>query len=176
MNVAIIGAGALGRSFALACARAGLPVTLEDVMPDKLRQAGVEFASLGHAVRLVSTVEDAVAEADIAVDFVPDDLESKLEIWSLLDRMAPPRTILCTPSEALSITDLASCTYRPDRCIMARGPLTGGSPLQLLTARETSAATLSLSKQLFSMIGCTVTPHPDPDLPQLLRNMHATVL
>jgi 3-hydroxybutyryl-CoA dehydrogenase len=176
MNVAVIGAGALGRSFALSCARAGLHVVLEDVMPDKLRQAGVEFASLGHAVRLVSTVEDAVAEADIAVDFVPDDLESKLEIWSLIDRMAPPRTILCTPSDTLSITDLASCTYRADRCIMARGPLIGGSSLQLLSAQETSAATLSLTAQLFTAIGCTITPHPDPDLPQLLKNMHATVL
>jgi 3-hydroxybutyryl-CoA dehydrogenase len=174
MNVAIIGAGALGRSFALACARAGLPVVLEDVMPDKLRQAGVEFASLGHAVRLVSTVEDAVADADIVIDFVPDDLESKLEIWSLLDRMAPPRTILCTPSEILSITDLASCTYRADRCIMARGPLTG--PLQLLTARQTSAATLDHATRLFTAIGCTLTSLPDPDLPQLLKNMHATIL
>ena len=42
--------------------------------------------------------------------------------------MAPPRTILCTPSETLSITDLASCTYRPDRSIMVRGALTPGAP------------------------------------------------
>ena len=35
--------------------------------------------------------------------------------------MAPPRTILLTPSDALSIADLASCTYRPDRCFALRG-------------------------------------------------------
>ena len=40
---------------------------------------------------------------------MPDELESKLEIFSMIDRMAPPKTILCTPSEVLSITDLASC-------------------------------------------------------------------
>ena len=68
-----------------------------------------------------STVEDAVRDADLAVDFVPDELESKLEIFSLLDRMAPPRTILCTPTNALSITDLASCTYRAERCVGLRG-------------------------------------------------------
>ncbi len=62
-------------------------------------------------------------EADIAVDFVPDELESKLEIFSMIDRMAPPKTILCTPSVALSITDLASCVYRPDRCVAMRGEL-----------------------------------------------------
>ncbi len=59
-------------------------------------------------------MEDAVREADLAIDFVPDELESKLEIFSMIDRMAPPQTILLTPTEALSITDLASCTYRPD--------------------------------------------------------------
>src|SRR5260370_16019063 len=75
---------------------------------------------------LASTVEDAVREADIAIDFVPDELESKLEIFSMIDRMAPPKTILCTPSYALSITDLASCVYRPDRCVAVRGNLVRG--------------------------------------------------
>ncbi len=78
-------------------------VVLEDVMPANLRRAEADYADLtsrGTAGRLelASTVEDAVREADIAVDFVPDELESKLEIFSMIDRMAPPKTILCTPS------------------------------------------------------------------------------
>jgi 3-hydroxybutyryl-CoA dehydrogenase len=51
------------------------------------------------SLRVATTVEDAVRDADLAIDFVPDELESKLEIFSLLDRMAPPRTILCTPNQ-----------------------------------------------------------------------------
>ena len=111
----MIGAGSRGRAFAAECAAAGFAVVLEDLMPSKLRRAEQEFASLGHAVGLAATVEDAVRDADLVVDFVPDELESKLEIWSLIDRMAPPKTVMCTPSDALSITDLASCTYRVDR-------------------------------------------------------------
>ena len=65
-------------------------------------------------VAFVSTIEDAVREADLAIDCVPDELESKLEILWLLDRMAPPRTVLATPTTDLSIADLASCTYRPE--------------------------------------------------------------
>ena len=42
--------------------------------------------------------------ADLIVDCVPDELESKLEIFSLLDRMAPPLAIFVTKS--LSIADL----------------------------------------------------------------------
>jgi 3-hydroxybutyryl-CoA dehydrogenase len=169
IHIAVIGAGAAGRGFAASCARAGFEVTLEDVMPAKLRHAEEEFRSLGRAVGLVSTVEDAVREADVVVDFVPDELESKLEIWSLIDRMAPPKTVMCTPSEDLSITDLASCTYRADRCVMVRG--LGGAEVRLLRAAETSDGTVSLVADLFGELALGVSVEVDPDLPMLLKNM-----
>ena len=122
-SVAVIGAGPAGRAFAFRCASAGLQVVLEDVMPSNLRRAQDEYAEFiatagaTGSLRYAGTVEDAVHDADLVIDFVPDELESKLEIFSLLDRMAPPRTIFCTPTKTLSITDLASCTYRGDRCV-----------------------------------------------------------
>jgi 3-hydroxybutyryl-CoA dehydrogenase len=69
------------------------------------------------AVAFVSTIEDAVRDSDLVIDCVPDELESKLEIFCLLDRMAPPRTVLAPPTPHLSIGALASCTYRADKCI-----------------------------------------------------------
>jgi 3-hydroxybutyryl-CoA dehydrogenase len=167
--VAIIGAGAAGRSFAAACSAAGHRVVLEDVMPAKLRRAEEVFASLGHRVELVLTVEDAVRNADIAVDFVPDELESKLEIFSLLDRMAPPRTILCTPSDGLSITDLASCTYRAERCVMLRG-LPPGAHRFLVPAAATESTT-SLVGGFLHSLGSSAEAELDPDLPMLMKNM-----
>jgi 3-hydroxybutyryl-CoA dehydrogenase len=121
-TVAIIGAGPLGRWLALSAARAGFSVLLEDVMPTNLRHAreslrqqlGTEALTM---VNFVSTIEDAVRDADLVIDCVPDELESKLEILWLLDRMAPPRTVFATPTVRLSIADLASCTYRPEKCI-----------------------------------------------------------
>jgi 3-hydroxybutyryl-CoA dehydrogenase len=106
----------------MAAARAGYRVLLEDVMPANLHHArealrGELNAEALPAVDFVSTIEDAVREADLAIDCVPDELESKLEIFCLLDRMAPPRTILATPTTRLSIGDLAACTYRADRCV-----------------------------------------------------------
>jgi 3-hydroxybutyryl-CoA dehydrogenase len=170
-TIAVIGAGAAGREFAIACAAAGFAVILEDVMPEKLRNAAEAFAALGLNVRVVLSVEDAVREADLAVDFVPDELESKLEIWSMIDRMAPPKTVMCTPSEALSITDLASCTYRADRCVMVRGALAGRGALRLLAAAETSAETLGTASDVFQAMGYEVGCEGDPDLPQLMKNM-----
>jgi len=168
-SIAVIGAGRAGREFALACAQAGLRVVLEDVMPAKLRDAEAVFLELGREVALVSTVEDAVRDADVAVDFVPDELESKLEIFSLLDRMAPPKTVLCTPSEALSITDLASCTYRPDRCVMLRG--LGGDSLRVLHGRGLSAAAIETVAAMLGGLGWPFTVEADPDLPMLMKNM-----
>ena len=147
-SIAIIGAGHLGRAFALRCAATGFDVVLEDVMPSRLRAAQEELASVdgisAGQVRLASTVEEAVREADLAIDFMPDELESKLEIFSMLDRMAPPKTILCTPTQVLSITDLASCTYRPELCVALdgfAGALTGGE-VRLIRGRAAGNGTL----------------------------------
>jgi 3-hydroxybutyryl-CoA dehydrogenase len=122
MQVAIIGAGPLGRRLALAAVRAGYEVLLEDVMPSNLHHAQELLRQeLGPAalpsVRFVATIEEAVREADLAIDCVPDELESKLEIFSLLDRMAPPKTVLVSPMKNTSIADLASCTYRAEKCV-----------------------------------------------------------
>ena len=183
-RVAIIGAGVAGRSFALACAAAGLDVVLEDVMPANLRRAEAEYSDMsasvvsGHpgSLELASTVEDAVREADVAVDFVPDELESKLEIFSMIDRMAPPKTILCTPSYALSITDLASCVYRPDRCVAVRGDLVRGSAVEppivrMLYPAAASQSTLVAMKRFLRKLRVEVQAETDPDVPVLIKNV-----
>jgi 3-hydroxybutyryl-CoA dehydrogenase len=179
-TVAIIGAGVAGRSFALACAGAGFHVVLEDVMPANLRKAESDYADLtqrGTAGRLelALTVEDAVREADVAVDFVPDELESKLEIFSMIDRMAPPKTILCTPSYALSITDLASCVYRPERCVAVRGNLLRGDAVvppvvRLLYPTAAAESTLTAVDKFLQTLGIEVRRESDPEVPLLMKN------
>ena len=180
-KVAIIGAGVAGRSFALACAGAGFHVVLEDVMPANLRKAEADYADLtqrGTAGRLelALTVEDAVREADVAVDFVPDELESKLEIFSMIDRMAPPKTILCTPSYALSITDLASCVYRPERCVAVRGELLRGSAdvapvVRLLYPRGAMEGMLEAVRGFLQALGVAVVVEPDLEPPMLVKSI-----
>ena len=175
-TVAIIGAGPLGRWLVLSAARAGFRVLLEDVMPANLHHArealrgqlGPE-AFLGAApnVALVSTIEDAVRTADLAIDCVPDELESKLEILWLLDRMAPPRTVLATPTTRLSIADLANCTCRPDKCVSIAAEassLAAGSSNQILlrTTARTSPQTVALVEDFWRRLGFTPTCAPDP--------------
>jgi 3-hydroxybutyryl-CoA dehydrogenase len=179
-TVAIIGAGVAGRSFALACAAAGFHVVLEDVMPANLRKAEADYADLTQRgtvgrLELAMTVEDAVREADVAVDFVPDELESKLEIFSMIDRMAPPKTILCTPSYTLSVTDLASCVYRPERCVAVRGNLLCGGAsvapvVRLLYPAAAAESTLTAVGKFLQALGVEARPEADPEVPLLMKN------
>jgi 3-hydroxybutyryl-CoA dehydrogenase len=167
-TVAIIGAGPLGRWLALSAARAGYSVLLEDVMPanqhhtQELRRQELGPDALPE-ITLVSTIEDAVRTADLAIDCVPDELESKLEILWLLDRMAPPRTVLATPTTRLSIDDLANCTYRPERCIAIAaeagelpanaGAGAGAREIVLRTTARTSRESVELLERFWRRLG-----------------------
>ena len=167
MQVAIIGAGPLGRRLALAAARAGYEVLLEDVMPSNLHHAQEYLRQeLGPAalpsVRFVSTIEEAVRESDLAIDCVPDELESKLEIFCLLDRMAPPKTVLVSPMKNTSIADLASCTYRAEKCVavvadakeLADASLSG---VTLRTPPQAADETVRLVREFWEALGFGVT-------------------
>ena len=159
-------------------------VFLEDGMPANLHHAQEAIrAALGPealpTVRFVSTVEDAVREADIVIDCVPDELESKLEIFCLIDRMAPPHTILASPITKHSITDRAACTYRADKCIaIAAQPADlraiegeqGARPALLLRKPvQVVPETVKSVSDLFYLLGFepsveadSVTPDPAP--------------
>ena len=162
-TIAIIGAGPLGRWLALRAARAGFRVLLEDVMPSNLHHAQelirqeLSAAALP-AVDFVCTVEDAVRTADLVIDCVPDELESKLEILWLLDRMAPPHAVFATPTTTQSIADLAACTYRPDKCVaiaarpaeLAQGD---ASAIQIRTTVSTAPETIATVGQFWRALG-----------------------
>lgn len=189
LTVAIIGAGPLGRWLALAAASAGFRVLLEDVMPASLHHAQeyirqqLSPSAIGPEqprIAFVSSIEDAVRSADLAIDCVPDELESKLEILWLLDRMAPPRTVLATPTTRLSIADLAACTYRPDKCVaivaeprdLAHGLVT---EILVRTTVGTSAETLALVRDFWRKLGVTAQFETEaaPSEPAPVESPHA---
>jgi 3-hydroxybutyryl-CoA dehydrogenase len=185
-TVAIIGAGPLGRWLALAAARAGFRVLLEDVMPTNLhharealrQQIGPAVGPKASAITFVTTIEEAVRDADLVIDCVPDELESKLEIFWLLDRMAPPRAVLATPTTRLSIADLAHCTYRPAQCVAiaveasaltgnpvpgAPGQLANTNPaIRLFKTSRTAPETIALVEDFWRQLGFTPTFSLDP--------------
>ncbi len=177
LTVAIIGAGPHGRQVALAAARAGMRVRLEDVMPATLhhaqeyirQQLSPEAMGLAQPrIAFVGSIEDAVREADLALDCVPDELESKLEILWLLDRMSPPRTVIATPTTSLSISDLAGCTYRPEKCVAIRAEARAwaeGLPGEITVRRteRTAASTIATVEEFWRRLGVVPRFEMEPD-------------
>jgi 3-hydroxybutyryl-CoA dehydrogenase len=164
-SVAVIGAGDRGRAFALRCAAHGFNTSLQDVLSSRLRAVQslltVAPSTVRQNLHLASSIESAVREADVAIDFVPDELESKLEIFSLLDRMAPPKTIFCTPTQ-LSITDLGSCTYRADRCFaLTLATDESGDEAQVLQGEKAAADPTEALCGWLRSLGFAVTVAPD---------------
>src|SRR5512146_3315053 len=134
-TVAVIGAGIMGRGIAHASALGGFRTILEDILPASLRKAeaeirtnldrGVELGKITREqadaafqqIEFASSVEEAARAADLVIEAVPEEMESKLEIFSMLDKICRPGTIIASITSSLSITEIASVTYHPQRCV-----------------------------------------------------------
>ena len=134
-TIAVIGAGIMGRGIAHAAALGGFRTILEDILPASLRRAeseirgnldkGVELGKVSRQqaddafgrIEFASSIEDAARAAELVIEAVPEELESKIEIFTLLDKICAPPTIVASNTSSLSITEIASVTYRAPRCI-----------------------------------------------------------
>jgi 3-hydroxybutyryl-CoA dehydrogenase len=136
--VAVVGAGSRGRDIARLAALGGYRTILEDLLPNALRRAQEEIrthldrsidrgevsareaaAAFGR-LQYAGSVEEAAREADLVIEAGPEELESKLEIFILLDKICRPHTILVSNSASLSITEIARVTYRAAKCVGMR--------------------------------------------------------
>jgi 3-hydroxybutyryl-CoA dehydrogenase len=162
-TVAVIGAGTMGRGIAHAAAVGGYRTILEDLLPAALRRAENEIrANLDKAVELgkvaapdadaafrrleyAGSVEEAAREADLVIEAVPEEMESKIEIFTLLDKICRPTTILASNTSSLSVTEIASVTYRAKKCIGMHffNPVHKMKLLEIVRALETDDDTLS---------------------------------
>ena len=131
--VAVVGAGTMGRGIAQAFAQAGYATTLYDVDPDAARHAretiestlekGVARGKLDaqekdralERLRVETDLGDAVIDADLAIEAVPESLELKREMFAELDARCPERAILASNTSSLRISTLAAETERPER-------------------------------------------------------------
>jgi len=162
-TITVIGAGIMGRGIAHATALGGYRTILEDILPTALRKAETEIRSnLDKAVELgkvtkadadtafgrleyASSVEQAAREADLVIEAVPEEMESKIEIFTLLDKVCRPTTILASNTSSLSVTEIASVTYRAPKCVGMHffNPVHKMKLLEIVRALETSDDTLA---------------------------------
>jgi 3-hydroxyacyl-CoA dehydrogenase len=162
-TIAIIGAGDVGCEIARAALLAGYRTVLEDVWQPRLEQATAALSRLGREVcaRLVilSSVEAALREADLVIEALAEEMEMKIEMFTIFDKFAKPNAILASSTATLSIADLASVTFCPERCIGFR--LAPGdakeTALELVHTPETSESTVAACREVGRRMGKEVT-------------------
>lgn len=174
-TVAVIGAGVLGSRIAYAAALAGYRTILEDILPASLRRAEAAMragldaaagtglvdresvrAALGR-LEYASTVEEAARQADLVIEAVPDELESKLEIFVLLDKICRPETLLASTSASIDISEIASVTYRQEKCVGLR--LGNPGVVELVRGPETDEAAFAACVEVARRMNLTATPY-----------------
>src|SRR5512135_3320317 len=163
----------MGRGIAHAAALGGYRTVLEDVLPAALRKAQDEIrGNLDKAVELkkvsaddataalariefAGSVEEAAREADLVIEAVPEEMESKIEIFTLLDKICRPGTILASNTSSLSVTEIASVTYRAPKCVGMHffNPVHKMKLLEIVRALETDDDTLATAADVGRCMG-----------------------
>ena len=172
-TIAVIGAGIMGRGIAHAAALGGYRTVLEDLLPAALRKAEDEIrAHLDKAVALekvspdqakaaleriefAGSVEEAARKADLVIEAVPEEMESKIEIFTLLDTICPPSTILASNTSSLSVTEISSVTYRAKKCLGMHffNPVHKMKLLEIVRALETDDETMAAAVEVGRRMG-----------------------
>ena len=172
-TIAVIGAGTMGRGIAHAAAVGGYRTILEDILPNALRRAETEIrANLDKAVEIgkvsasdanaafarleyAGSVDEAARQADLVIEAVPEELESKIEIFTLLDKICRPTTVLASNTSSLSLTEIASVTYRAPKIVGMHffNPVHKMKLLEIVRGLETDEATLATAVEVGRRMG-----------------------
>jgi 3-hydroxybutyryl-CoA dehydrogenase len=134
-TIAVIGSGVMGSGIAQTAAMAGKTVYLYDVSEAALqngltsaekslrrfvqsgRMSEQEAQAARGRLRPTTDLAEAVREADVVIEAVPENLALKKEVFQKLDELAKPSAILATNTSELSVTALAAATNRPENVI-----------------------------------------------------------
>ena len=188
-TIAVIGAGLLGRSIALVAATTGYQTILEDVADVRLDQAkawitenlprSVAVASGDQPVQssvvstftIAHTNEDAIRDADLIIETLPDEIEKQIELFTILDKFAKPNAIFASTGH-LSIAELAEVTFCAERCIGMRFGQGETKTVTLAKTAQTSSESVAACSEVVRRFGKTaivvddaVEPTADNQLP-----------
>jgi 3-hydroxyacyl-CoA dehydrogenase len=133
-RAAVIGAGTMGGGIAMNFANASIPVTVVEVSQEALdRGLGVvrkNYEATASRGRLTAadvetrmglihgtTDWNALADADIVIEAVFEEMSIKREVFAKLDALAKPDAVLATNTSTLDVNEIASATRRPESVI-----------------------------------------------------------
>ncbi|MGA5192277.1 3-hydroxyacyl-CoA dehydrogenase family protein [Streptomyces exfoliatus] len=173
-KLAVIGAGLMGSGIAQVSAQAGWDVVLRDVTDaaltrgtDGIKASYERFVAKGRLDaadaeaalgRITATTElEAVADADIVVEAVFENLDVKHEIFRSLDKIVKDGAVLASNTSAIPITKIAAVTERPEAVVGVHffSPVPMMQLVELVRGYKTSDETLAAAREFAESVGKT---------------------
>ncbi|HEX6250143.1 MAG TPA: 3-hydroxybutyryl-CoA dehydrogenase [Gemmatimonadaceae bacterium] len=186
-RIVVIGAGQMGNGIAHVFAQSGFPVTMVDVSADALERgratitknlerqvkkgalpAGAPEEILGRVS--VSTDSAAAADASLVVEAASENPALKYDLFTQLDRLAPPDAILASNTSSISITEIARHTGRPEKVVGMHfmNPVPVMKLVEIIRGLATSDETTNTVVELSRKLG--KTPVEANDYPGFISN------
>jgi len=134
-NITVLGSGVMGHGIAQVSATAGYNVVLRDIKKEFLDKAmekikwsldklvskekisKEEGDSIFSRITPIVDLSDAVKDAELIIEVVPEIMDLKKKVYEELDKVAAPEVIFASNTSTLPITEIANTTSRPDKFI-----------------------------------------------------------
>ncbi len=171
-KVAVIGSGTMGGGIAMNFASKGIPVYMVDVDEAAIeRGLGVVRANYARGIKKGRITEEqleqlmglftpttdyaALADADLVIEAVFENMALKKEIFSRLDAVCKPGAILATNTSTLDVDEIAEATSRPEDVLGMHffSPANIMKLLEIVRAKKTAPDALATVMKLSKMIG-----------------------
>lgn len=171
-TIGVVGAGLMGTGITISLLSAGLPVTLVEARPDALRAAvrRIEAAiekdidrgrisrSEGEARKAAlvpATTMAALADVDLAIEAVYEDMSAKVDVLAALDGVVKPRAILASNTSTLDLNLLAASTSDASRVVGLHffSPANIMRLLEIVRGSETAPDVLATATSLSRHLG-----------------------
>jgi len=173
-KLAIIGLGTLGTQIAIQAAYHGYSVRGYDQDPEiftktiqkvkgmmKILGKGPtmpveEWEKASPKVSLVRDLAEAVKEADLVIEAVPEVLELKRKVWAQIDSLAPKGALLATNSSSIPVSRIESATQRPEKCLNIHfyQPAVGMNIVDVMGGTKTAPEAIESVKEFVRSISC----------------------
>lgn len=174
-TISIVGAGTMGAQIALHCAVHGYRVQLISRSQETLDRAtqshvkeleqhrtqqGItaeEQQAIQNRIQFTTHLSEGVADADIVIENVPERLEMKREVFSQLDQLCPPHTVLATDSSSIPISAIESATQRPEQVLNMHffAPIWQRPMVELMGGTATTNTTMQQAQLFVQSLGLT---------------------
>jgi len=173
-KVAVVGTGTLGTQIAILAACFDYEVSAYDTdegsfnrvlrnLTGFMKSSGrkpiipmEDWEKGANKVKFCKELDEAIRDADLVIEAVPEDLELKRKVFKRLDTFAPREAILATNSSSMPISKVESATTRPEQCLNMHfySPAMGLNMVDIMGGTRTTAETIEVGKAWIRSIGC----------------------